>query len=303
MQGAPRRGLGEVHNVKAERIESSLQRRVWPFNRQADTSERQIVLLTDGIGEAESGRDRLAMEAPALLWAGDLQPGRLVVEAGSTGYRGHVGNALLVDAIGEQAESVDLRYLVDRNFVLSLAGQSERAAVVSRCFEGILSELRQPQEGSPLLLSALLRIVLVTMMRLSGAHEISLVGTGEKAGLLQRFRQLVEMNFRSHWPISRYADALGISTDRLHAICTTGIGKTPKALVSERLAHEAALRLDRSAMTIQQIGHSLGFGDPAHFSSFFRRVTGSAPGVYRRERAQARRQGDTAPSMSFTDWP
>lgn len=289
--------------MKAERIESSLQRRAWSFNRQADAVERQIVLLTDGAAEADTGKQRLAMQAPALLWAGDLQPGRLIVEAGSTGYRGHVGNALLVDAIGEQAESVDLRYLVDRDFVLSLAGQTERTAVASRCFEGILSELREPQEGSPLLLSALLRIVLVTMMRLSGAHEISLVGAGEKAGLLQRFRQLVEMNFRSHWPIARYADALGISTDRLHAICTTGIGKTPKALVSERLAHEAALRLDRSAMTIQQIGDSLGFGDPAHFSSFFRRMTGSAPGAYRRERAQARLQGDVAPRMSFADWP
>ncbi len=289
--------------MKAERIESSLQRRVWSFNRQPDAVERQIVLLTDGVAEADTGKERLAMEAPALLWAGDLQPGRLVVEAGSTGYRGHVGNALLVDAIGEQAESVELRYLVDRDFVLSLAGQADRTAVVSRCFEGVLSELREPQEGSPLLLSALLRIVLVTMMRLSGGHEISLIGAGEKAGLLQRFRQLVEMNFRSHWPISRYADALGISTDRLHAICTTGIGKTPKALVSERLAHEAALRLDRSAMTIQQIGHSLGFADPAHFSSFFRRMTGAAPGGYRRERAQARLQGDTAPRMSFADWP
>ena len=289
--------------MKAERIESSLQRRVWSFNRRAETVERQILLLTDGAAEAETGQERLAMQAPALLWAGDLQPGRLVVEAGSTGFRGHVGNALLVDAIGDQAESVDLRYLVDRDFVLSLAGQAERTAVVSRCFEGILSELRQPQEGSPLLLSALLRIVLVTMMRLSGAHEISLVGTGEKAGLLQRFRQLVEMNFRSHWPIATYADALGISADRLHAICTTGIGKSPKALVSERLAHEAALRLDRSAMTIQQIGHSLGFTDPAHFSSFFRRVTGSAPGAYRRERAAARQHGSTAPTTSFTDWP
>lgn len=289
--------------MKAERIESSLQKRVWSFNRAADATERQIVLLTDGSGEAEAGRERLALEAPALLWAGDLKPGRLVVEAGSTGYRGRISNALLVDAIGDQAESVELRYLADRDFVLSLAGQGDRAAVLARCFEGILSELRQPQEGSPLLLSALVRIILVTMMRLSGAHEMSLVGRGEKASLLQRFRQLVEMNFRSHWTIAQYAAALGISADRLHAICTSGIGKSPKALVSERLAHEAALRLDRSAMTIQQIGHSLGFADPAHFSSFFRRVTGSAPGAYRRQRAQASLAGDATPAMNFADWP
>ena len=289
--------------MKAERIESGLQRRSWSFNRQSDTAERQIVLLTDGIGEAETGERRIAIEAPALLWLGDLRPGRLAVEAGSTGYRGNVANTVLVDAIGDQAESVDLRYLVDRDFVLSLAGHGEQASVIARCFNGVLNELRQPREGSPLLLAALLRIVLVTMMRLSGAHETSLVGTGEKAGLLQRFRQLVEMNFRSHWSIARYAAALGISADRLHAVCTSGIGKSPKALVSERLAHEAALRLDRSAMTIQQLGHSLGFNDPAHFSNFFRRMMGVSPGTYRRERSEARRQGELAPPASFADWP
>lgn len=289
--------------MKAERIESSLQRRSWSFNRQGDTAERQMVLLTDGSGEAAAGEDRLAIEAPALLWLGDLRPGLLAVEAGSTGYRGHVTNALLVDAIGDQAESVDLRYLVDRNFVLSLAGHAEQASLIARCLNGVLSELRQPQEGSPLLLAALLRIVLVTMMRLSGAHEISLMGAGEKAGLLQRFRQLVEMNFRNHWSIGQYASALGISADRLHAVCTTGIGKTPKALVSERLAHEAAQRLDRSAMTIQQLGHSLGFNDPAHFSNFFRRMMGVSPGAYRRGRSEARRQGELAPSAGFADWP
>ncbi|MEX0409089.1 AraC family transcriptional regulator [Aquibium sp. LZ166] len=289
--------------MKAERIESSLQRRFWSLNRLSDLAERQVVLLTDGSGEAEAGEDRLSIEAPALLWLGDQQPGRLRVEAGSTGYRGHVANAVLVDAIGDQAESVDLRYLVDRNFVLSLAGQGEQASVIARCFNGVLNELRQPQEGSPLLLAALLRIMLVTMMRLSGAHETSLVGTGEKAGLLQRFRQLVEMNFRSHWSIVQYASALGISADRLHAVCTSGIGKSPKALVSERLAHEAALRLDRSAMTIQQLGHSLGFNDPAHFSNFFRRMMGISPGAYRRQRAEARRQGELAPPASFADWP
>jgi AraC-like DNA-binding protein len=289
--------------VKAERVDSNLQRRVWSFNRQADTAERQIFLLTDGAAEVEAGKERHALQAPALMWAGDLQPGRLIVEAGSTGYRGHVGTAILVDAIGEQAESVDLRYLVDRNFVLSLAGQADRASVLGRCMEGILSELGQPQHGSPLLLAALLRILLVTMMRLSGAQDVSLGGTGNKAGLLQRFRQLVEMNFRSHWTIAQYAAALGISPDRLHAICTTGIGKSPKALVSERLVHEAALRLDRSAMTIQQLGHSLGFNDPAHFSSFFRRMTGTPPAAYRRARAVARQQGEAAPPASFTDWP
>jgi AraC family transcriptional regulator, transcriptional activator of pobA len=149
----------------------------------------------------------------------------------------------------------------------------------------------------------LLRIVLVVMLRLSVGSELILPGAGEKAGILQRFRQLVEMNFRNHWTIGQYADALGISTDRLHAVCTSGIGKPPKALVSERLAHEAVQRMERSSITIQQLGHSLGFNDPAHFSSFFKRMTGMPPGRYRELLARSRTEGQNAPPKRFADWP
>jgi AraC family transcriptional activator of pobA len=289
--------------MKAEPIESSLHSRIWSFNRQSENVARHVVLLTDGTGEAEIGDLRFAVSAPAILWLGNTEPGRLRVEAGGTGFRGWASDAMVVSAIGDQAESVGLHYLVERSFVLSLSGQDEQARLLERCFLGVLNELRQPMEGSQLLLSALLRIMLVSMIRVSGGKEMTPSGIGEKNSLLQRFRQLVEMNFRGHWSVAQYADALGITTDRLHAICTTGIGKSPKALISERLAHEAALRLERSSLTIQQLGHALGFNDPGHFSSFFRRMTGMPPGRYRKQAAASRLQGVNAPTPSFADWP
>jgi AraC-like DNA-binding protein len=238
-----------------------------------------------------------------VLWLGDLNPGRLRVEAGATGCRGWVSDGMVAAAIGDQPESVALSSLVDRSFVLSLSDHDEQAAVIERCVRAAAAESRQPREASALLLSALLRIVFVSMLRVVGGDDAGQPGTGENAGLLQRFRQLVEMNFRSHWTVAQYARALGISADRLHAICTGGIGKSPKALVSERLAHEAALRLERSPLTIQQLGHSLGFNDPAHFSSFFRRMTGSPPGRYRKAAALSRLEGRNPPATSFADWP
>lgn len=290
--------------MKAERIESSLHPRSWSFNRQEENAARQLVLLTDGAGEAEAAGTRFPLSAPAILWLGDMKPGRLRVEAGATGYRCWTSDAMVIAAIGDQPESVGLRYLADRSFVLSLSGLDGQTRMLERCFNGVLAEQSQPMEGSALLLSGLLRIMLVAMIRVSGGkEEIALPGIGEKSSLLQRFRQLVEMNFRSHWTVAQYAEALGVTPDRLHAICTAGIGKSPKALVSERLAHEAAQRLERSPLTIQQLGHSLGFNDPAHFSSFFRRMTGMAPGRYRKFAAASRLEGRNAPTPSFADWP
>lgn len=289
--------------MRAERIESSLHPRSWSFNRQAENAARQLVLLTDGAGEAEAGETRLAIAAPAAVWVGDGKPGRLRVDAGATGYRCWAPDTMVTAAIGDQPESMGLRHLSDRNFVLTLAGVEDQAGVLERCCNGVLNELRQPLDGSMLVLSALLRIMLVAMLRVAGGAQAAPPASGERSGLLQRFRQLVEMNFRSHWTVARYADALGISTDRLHAICTSGIGKSPKALISERLAHEAALRLERSSLTIEQLGHVLGFNDPAHFSSFFRRMTGMPPGRYRKAVAGSQQEGANAPTPGFADWP
>src|SRR5690606_14838975 len=111
------------------------------------------------------------------------------------------------------------------------------------------------------------------------------------------------INFRGRWSITRYADALGVTPDRLHSLCTAGTGKSPKALVSERLAQEAALRLERSTITIQRLGHALGFNDQAHFSNFFRRMTGVAPSAYRRMRLEAAPQQEVRPAVSFAEWP
>lgn len=288
--------------MNVERIESSLQPRLWSFNRPGQSPSRQLVLLSDGNGEAEVDSERHAISGPAVMWLGSQRVGRLRIEAGAAGYRAWVANQMIVAAIGDQAESASLGYLVERDFVLSLAGHADHSNTIERCLAGIHTELRQPQQGSPLLVSALVRIVLVALLRASGGETPPPV-SGERSALLQRFRQLVEMNFRSHWTIAQYAEALRISPDRLHAICTTGIGKSPKALVSERLAHEAAIRLERSALTIEQLGHALGFGDPAHFSNFFRRMAGMAPGRYRKLVSTARAEAANVPAARFADWP
>ena len=289
--------------MRTERLDSSLHPRISSFNRDPDGLARQLVLLTDGLGEAETGGERFAIVAPAIMWLGSRQPGRLRTEAGATGYRSWLSEEIVIAAIGDQPESVSLRYLADRDFVLSLAGRSEQALIAERCFNGMLAELRQGQDGAGLALSALLRIVLVSLLRVSAGGGLALPAIGEKFNLLQRFRRLVEMNFRSHWTVGQYADALGISPDRLHAICTRGIGKSPKALISERLAQEAAIRLERSSLTIQQLGHALGFSEPAHFSHFFRKMMGMPPASYRKALADSRAGIANAPPRNFADWP
>lgn len=288
--------------MKAERIESGLQSRTWSFNRPGGTPARQLVLLTEGEGEVEVGEGRFPLSAPVIVWLGRLDVGKLRIGAGAAGHRGWADERTIAEALGDHAETANLAALADRDFALSLAGHEEEAAALQRCLAAIAIEQAANRPGSSTIVSALLRIVLALLLRVSGGGEAAIPSGGERAALLQRFRQLVEMNFRSHWTVAQYAQALSISTDRLHAICKAGVGRTPKELVSERLAHEAATRLERSSLTIEQLGHVLGFGDPAHFSNFFRKMRGMPPGRYRRLLASSGEGRRQVPAR-FADWP
>ena len=119
-----------------------------------------------------------------------------------------------------------------------------------------------------------------------------------------RFRQMVEERFREHWPVAQYARTLGVTPDRLHAVCRHVLGRSPRTLLNQRLLHEALVRLERSAITVKQLAHSLGFRDAAYFNRFFARLMGTPPARYRRDkmrRGAAGRPPQVSPT--FADWP
>ncbi|WP_258158621.1 AraC family transcriptional regulator [Rhizobium sp. TH2] len=121
--------------------------------------------------------------------------------------------------------------------------------------------------------------------------------------ILQRFRQSVEVSFRRHRNIRDYATELGISTDRLHAICQRALSRSPIELVHDRMVPEAKPRLERSARSVREISDGLGFRDPANFSHFFKRKTGVSPTRYRSMAANATSASTIALSSSYYDWP
>ena len=118
-----------------------------------------------------------------------------------------------------------------------------------------------------------------------------------------RFRHLVELHFREHWRIARYAEALGLSHDRLHDICVRTLKRPPLELVHDRLAHEACLQLVRSGLSIEQVAADLGFRTTANFSRFFRARTGNSPARYRASIARDRSEHEDQVMGSFADWP
>jgi AraC family transcriptional regulator, transcriptional activator of pobA len=290
-------------HLRAERIQCGLRDKVLGMASNSQEKHWQAILLTTGSGTINTGDESIPLEAPCLAWL----PGRvgrsLKIRAGGVGYHFSVGEEALAGAIGNNPESVDLRFLVDRRVIAELADDPVTIADAEHAFDLVVREVHRPRNGSWNMLIAQIRSVLVFLWRLSGAEEIALNTQGEQSRILQRFRQLLEMHFRERWPVGDYANALQISHDRLHDICRRQLDRTPVQLVHERILHEARLRLERSVLTVEQVAISIGFRDVGHFSRFFKTKVGLPPGKYRDTVARSLRDGNKGPENTFADWP
>jgi AraC family transcriptional activator of pobA len=103
-----------------------------------------------------------------------------------------------------------------------------------------------------------------------------------------RWVVLMEAHYLEHWPVTRYAERLGLSVERLNRIVRAETGMNAQALLHARLVSEARRRLVHLAAPVSRIGFELGFDDPAYFCRFFKRHAGRSPRAYRAEASRGR---------------
>lgn len=99
--------------------------------------------------------------------------------------------------------------------------------------------------------------------------------------LYTRWVALAEAHYREHWPVTRYAQRLGLSAERLNRMVRAETGRSVQELLHARLVREACRRLVHVAAPVSKIAFELGFEDPAYFCRFFTRHVGQGPRAYR----------------------
>jgi AraC family transcriptional activator of pobA len=149
-------------------------------------------------------------------------------------------------------------------------------------FRGISDEYRQRRPGRELMLQSQINLLMVWISR--KGHELS--GAQSHANdrgreHLQAFLERLELHYREHWSIARYAEGLGLSAAHLNALCRRLGGQSALQLVNARLLLEAKRCLVYTHMTVNQVSDSLGFSEPAYFSRFFKRCSGQSPKEFR----------------------
>ncbi len=102
--------------------------------------------------------------------------------------------------------------------------------------------------------------------------------------ILRAFKGLVETHFTEWHKSQQYAEALHISPDHLNRTIKSLIGKTAKEYLQSRLTIAAKRLLYFSEQSNKEIAYTLGFSEPANFSAFFKKCTGTSPSAFRKQK-------------------
>lgn len=103
--------------------------------------------------------------------------------------------------------------------------------------------------------------------------------------LVDKFKRLVNEQFKSSEAVADYANRIGVSAGQLTRLTKQVLGMTALKVINARLVFEAERELTYTADSIKQIAAKLGFEDEAYFSRFFKKETGQSPKVFRQRSA------------------
>ena len=107
-----------------------------------------------------------------------------------------------------------------------------------------------------------------------------------KARQIEKFRALIDQQFRQQKSLQHYADQLGMTAGQLSRLCRQSLDMSGLDLINARVLHEAQRDLIYTHLPIKQLAANLGFDDDAYFSRFFRKHTGITPTDFRNKAVQ-----------------
>ena len=102
--------------------------------------------------------------------------------------------------------------------------------------------------------------------------------------LYHEFVNALAAHHSTNSDVAFYADKLNVSSRYLAQVTKRIAAKSPKTIIDEYIIHEAQTALSLSGKTVQQTAFGLGFNSQAHFTKFFRKMTGLTPSQWRRQR-------------------
>ncbi len=275
----PRRDLLHIEEVRSR---SRLYQ--WEIQPHVHQGLHQVVWIYRGWVETALDERRETVVSPAAIF---IPPGVVHGFHFATDTDGFVLTLSAGFAMEGEARSSGeafMRALATAG-AARLAADDPSVARIDALFRELATTFSSPGESDSPLVLWIARALLWRLARARAATGLFEGASSRRdRSLYSRFLLLVEQHFLEHWRLARYADRLGLSTQRLNRLARAESGRSALEIVHDRLTREACRRLYYIAAPAEKLALELGFDDPAYFSRFFKRRTGMSPRRWREQR-------------------
>jgi AraC family transcriptional regulator, transcriptional activator of pobA len=249
----------------------------WTIRTHTHPDHHQILVISKGGGAIEVEGVSWDVSPPSLVIIPALTIHAIRFKPNTDGYVITVAPPFLQSALDHDADLVEGFRIPVRFLPLQIGSDIDLVGL----FASLEHEFVWSAPGRRTAIKAYLQLLAVTVRRLLEQERTGTVSRARDADTVMRFRELVERHYRNHPPLDFYASKLGVTAARLNACCRVTTGKSSLALINDRLLTEAKRNLLYSDMTVNEIGATLGYADPAYFNRFFSRNVGLSPGRFR----------------------
>ena len=108
-------------------------------------------------------------------------------------------------------------------------------------------------------------------------------GNSRSEELFNQFLDAVEHYYNRYADVAFYAEQLNVSPRYLGQVTRQTTGRSPKAIIDERIASEIETLITTTNKPLKDVAQMLGFSSQAHLSRFFKKRRGVSPTEYQRK--------------------
>ena len=167
-------------------------------------------------------------------------------------------------------------------------------AEFDQLFEQILREYTAHSPYRNRIIGALL-VVLLLKIKAYFWQDYNPIYEGNRSSqIVREFKRYLEQHFREvnqsetttpkTLRLQECAEAQHLHPTYLSSVIKTKTGKSIGTWIIEKTIGEAKAMLQNTSLSIKEVAYRLGFGEPTHFSNYFKKYTGVSPVLYRKQR-------------------
>lgn len=251
----------------------------WTIRPHAHPEHFQFLFVTEGGGRIRVEDDEWSLDPPTLVVIPSAAVHEIHFNPESDGFALTVAASYVMAAA--QADPVIAEVVAAAGRYGAEGPEGEGYGLLD-AFRWLEREFIGAAPGRRTAIGAHFQRMLISLSRLKDqGAPASGSGMRRDADIVVRYRRLIEEHFRQALPLTFYAGRLNITYARLNAACRAAVGKSALKLMHDRLMIEAKRNLLYTSMSVGEVGHAIGFQDPAYFSRFFTRHAGRSPGAFR----------------------